>query len=418
MRRATAVRRGGALWTTSGVIGVGISSAIVLAASPRLLGHDGFSGLALVWTVSTVFGFGIAAPTEQLLTRRLNLDPDHGLRGPMIMLSGTATLTAIVSWIVGSHTAAEAHFEPLVPGIAIALGGWVALVAVRGRLAGSGDLRAYGSLLLLESATRCLFVAGAALDRRHAEILCALAVGAPLIIAAGAGLLVRVPRARSNSWSAGASEQVAFVLASVGYQVCLNSPPLLLEWHTGSTRPAAVGAFVAASSYFRVPTVLMGGIATHALTAMSHAWGRQDRLEFRASAAQAVRRTVLLATAAIGALALAAPLLLKAYYGGDLHLPVHLLASLAVSSWIAVLAAIVGVSLLAAGLAWQTAGSWLAGSVFTVVPLAVSSGTDAWASIGLVAGPVVALVATVVFARRPVRREPPRSRRRSGLGRR
>ena len=53
---------------TVGNVGIAISVAAMLAAGPRLLGPGPFVGLGLAWTLTTVFGYGLAMPTEQLIT--------------------------------------------------------------------------------------------------------------------------------------------------------------------------------------------------------------------------------------------------------------------------------------------------------------------------------------------------------------
>ena len=73
--RPTAERRGGATQVTVMLGFVAASGAALLAVGPRLLDDRMFAGLAIEWTVSTIFGLGVAAPTEQLVNRRLNVDP-------------------------------------------------------------------------------------------------------------------------------------------------------------------------------------------------------------------------------------------------------------------------------------------------------------------------------------------------------
>jgi len=77
-----------------------------------------------------------------------------------------------------------------------------------------------------------------------------------------------------------------------------------------------VGQFVAASSYLRAPTVIVGGSVTHALVTLSAAFGRGDHEEF-VRVRRAVTRTV---TTVIGLFALGllllSDVLLDTYYPG------------------------------------------------------------------------------------------------------
>jgi O-antigen/teichoic acid export membrane protein len=375
----------------------------LLAAGPRVLGTSAFSGLAVVWTVANVFGFGVAAPTEQVLNRRLNVGAPHPIRRPMTWLIGAGAVVIAVASALGARSTAAMDFPELVPAIALAIVSWVAVVYVRGRLAGAGDLTSYAIVLVVESASRIVLIAVAVADREAAPVVLAAAVGLPILLAAATGAMVRVPAPTLSAASAVAlasepepvhsgSEQLAFIVIALSLQLCLNAPPLLLEWRSGAAHPALVGAFVSASSYFRVPTVLVGGVATHALVDLSHAWGSDDFTDFRRHVRLAMRRTILISLSTVGLLAVAAPVLLPALYGSALGLPLQILVALGVSSAFAVVAVVVVQPLLAAGNSREAALPWVVGTILTLGCFALSSGNNALASFGLVIGPVVAVV--------------------------
>jgi O-antigen/teichoic acid export membrane protein len=394
VRRGLAVRRGGSVDTTAGYLAVGLSAAALLSVGPRLLGAHAFSGLGLAWTVTSVFGFGIAFPTEQLLSRRLNVGLARGIRRPMYWLAAAGALVALAGVPIGAQLPAAQGFRPFAISIALAIVGWVGAIAVRGRLAGAGDLRAYGLVLLLESGTRIALVCVALVERCAAPAALGAAVGAPLLVAAAVGAVLRVERPPSADGKRSdqlGTEQLAFIAVALGYQVCLNAPPLVFAWRTGDATVAAVGAFVAANTYFRTPTVIMGGTVTHALVTLSQAWGICDLHLFRAALGRAMRNVTVVGVGASALVAAAAPLLLHLYYGSSLSLPILLLGALAVSSLIAGIALVAVQPLLAAGLGSIAALAWAAGALTTLALFTLSSGRDALAAAGLVAGPVVAL---------------------------
>ena len=53
--------RGGALGLPASLVFVALSAALMLAVGARLLGPSTFTGLALTWTLSTVFGLSLPA---------------------------------------------------------------------------------------------------------------------------------------------------------------------------------------------------------------------------------------------------------------------------------------------------------------------------------------------------------------------
>jgi hypothetical protein len=404
--RRPARRRGDARIVTLGYLFVGGSSFVLLAAGPRMLGRETFSGLGLIWTVSTLFGIGIATPTEQVINRRMNGGTRGAVVGPLRVLLALAVAAATACLLIGPHAAAAQRLELLGPGMALTVAGWTAAVAVRGRLAGTGDLVGYTAVLMAEGLIRVGMVALAILLPGEAMVLLATAAGLPLLLAGLVGLAVRVPVGEGPPGEGPAdvaalsgpdveqpsapAEQAMFVLVSMGFQICLNGAPVLLEWRFGSLLPAAVGAFVAASTYFRTPALLAGGVLTHALVELSHAWGAADPVRFRAARSAGLRRTLLVIVPSTAAVALVAPFALRLYYGAPVDLPWLVLAALPVSTVLAVVAA----------------GLWLGGAAVTSLLLATSDGLDWRFALGLLAGPGMALAGALLADRRLVNPAP------------
>jgi O-antigen/teichoic acid export membrane protein len=141
-------------------------------------------------------------------------------------------------------------------------------------------------------------------------------------------------------------------------------------------------------------------VTTHALVALSHAWGRHDVDSFRAAQRSSLRRGLLTALSATGLAAVAEPVALPFYYHHPLRLSVLLLASMAVSTVITVVAVVAIQPLLASGQGRPAALSWLAGAAATVLALSLSSGTDWLACASLVGGPAVALAGALFSVRK------------------
>jgi O-antigen/teichoic acid export membrane protein len=421
VRRPLARRRGGAALPTAGFLSIGVSATLLVVIGSRVLSAPAFSGLFVAWTIVNIFGFGIGTPTEQLISRRMNAAAPGSLRPALSRLLLAALISAAVTigLAVGS---AQAHDYPLLaPTALIAIGGWTAVVVIRGRLAGSGDLLGYAGVLGAESVIRTILLSASLLMPGEAKILMAAAVAVPVLVAAALGALFVIPQAvpglarvpgsavsngstpngsAPNRGDGGAREQLWFVMYSVGYQVCLQAAVLLLGWRAGAARPAVVGAFGAANSYFRTPTVLMGGITTHALVMLSRAWGAADPAGMRAELRGALRNGIMVGLGGTLLLCAVAPAVLPIYYHHKLGLPLSLMAGLAVSTVLTVLAAILVQPLLAAARGGTAGLAWLTGGVTTVIMFALSSGTDRLATAALICGPLVAVLIAIAGVRR------------------
>lgn len=401
---------------TAGYLSSGVSATLLIAIGSRVLSAAAFSGLFVAWTIVNAFGFGVGTPTEQLISRRMNAGAPGSLRPALFRLLLAVLISAVVTVGVAVGSPQARDFPLLVPTALIAITGWTALVIVRGRLAGCGDLLGYAGLLAAESVVRILLLGACLLLPGQAMVLMAAAVAVPFLVAAVLGAVIVIPRAlpglaKSVSASSagsianavipeeqgqgtrdqGTREQLGFVMVSVGYQVCLQAAVLLLAWRSGAARPAVVGAFGAANSYFRTPTVLTGGVTTHALVMLSHAWGAGDLDRVRTALRRALRQGVVLGLGGTLLLCLMAPVLLPIYYHHPLGLPLHLLAGLAVSTVLTVLAAIMVQPLLATGRSGTAALVWLAGGTITVLMFMLSSGTDWLATWALICGPSIAM---------------------------
>jgi O-antigen/teichoic acid export membrane protein len=394
-------RRGGAALPTVGFLSMGASATLLVIIGSRVLSPPAFSGLYVAWTIVNVFGFGIGTPTEQLISRRMNAAAPGSLRPALFRLVLAALISVAVTVGLAVGSAQARNFPLLVPSALIAIVGWTAVVIVRGRLAGSGDLLGYAGVLGVESVARTALLAACLVLPGRAMILMAAAVAVPVLAAAALGALVVIPQAlpgpaksASDGGNAGTREQVWFVLYSVGYQVSVQAAVLLLGWRAGADRTAVVGSFGAVNSYFRAPTVVIGGILTHAMVRLSRAWGAADPAGMRAALHGALRNAIVVGFGGTLVLCLMAPVVLPIYYHHPLGLPLLLMASLAVSTVLMVLAATLTQPLLAAARGGTAGLAWLAGGATTVVMFALSTGTDGLAAAALICGPAVALAIT------------------------
>jgi O-antigen/teichoic acid export membrane protein len=369
---------------------------VLLGAGPRVLGPTGFSTLALIWTLSTLFGLGFGNPTEQVVTRRISAGEPRAMR-PFRWLALWAALTALAVVLFGGSLPSAQTGAGLVPGTLAAVAGWFAVCWVRGSLAGAGHLSRYAVVLVVEAALRVAFVALALLVPAWAGPALAVAVGTPLLLAAVVGLLLDrpVPQPAAERPTNYAGEHLNFGVVSVAYQVCLNGPALVLDWQVGTAQPALVGAFVAVSTVLRAPSLLVGGLSTQALVTLSRSWARGERRDFAAGTRDLAVRWARLVVPATLLVLLLSPWLLPFYYGSSIDVPTTIAIALAVSTFVATGAAIGTGPLFAAGEGRIAAAGWGTGSVIATVVVIASSGATVWLAIGLVSGPLLAALVVV-----------------------
>jgi O-antigen/teichoic acid export membrane protein len=382
---------------TVGFLSVALSSAILLAVAARVLTPGAFGGLGWAWTFSTVFGFGIATPTEQAINQRLNRGVGAGLGRASTSVLAIATGLAVLVAIGARGIDVAERFGPLLLSCLTAVAGWLVACWVRGHIGGAGDMAAYGVLLGLEAGIRLVLV-GAALTLEPAPLLLGLAIGLPTLLSALAGLLLTrraFPRGAGPSPGRVSAEGTWFLMAlvvvAVGYQACLNGPPLVLGWRSSEFTASELGAFVVANTWFRTPTILIGGLSIHALTELSRAWGPHGSPHLMEVAKPLFLRAGLVALAATVACAVSSPLAFRLLLGGSTGVPAALLAALGVSTVLAVGAVMTGTALIAADDGRSAALAWATGGASTVLGVLASDGQSELLGPALVLGPAISL---------------------------
>ena len=123
-------------WHDMGLLAAGfglvaISSAGVLAVGPRVTSHASFSGISVGVLISVVFGFGVATPTEQLISRRQNAGDFARGKSPAFWLGICASLTAFAVVFVVVATDAGHRYAPMTWSV-LAVLGWYLVVTSPG----------------------------------------------------------------------------------------------------------------------------------------------------------------------------------------------------------------------------------------------------------------------------------------------
>ena len=407
----------------------GLSVFVLLALGPRLLGEATYSGLAVAWTIVTIFGVGVATPGEQTIIRlsahsgpsgaaRRVAQRVAGLGVPLLALIGLGLAGVTVPWL---------HETPWLVGVAVAVLGWVLIVAPRGELAGAERYQAFTAVIVVEAVGRLLLSGVAWLFPSSAAWWLALAMGLPLVVAAVvAPVLNRRARAApaaaaepsspsepsvasaasaasepsepsQSSASAPAatstlSEQTSITVVAIMVQAVLNTAPLWLA-HAATTDPQLPGQFVSAAAYMRIPMLIAGAFFTVALSQVSVTFAQGDRAGTRHAAVRHLGMGGALTAAAAALLLVVSGPGLLLLYGPGMAIGVPALAVMGVATVAFVVAYLGTQVLLACRRSTSASVCWTAAALVTTVLLWAYGDTAMAGALAVLAGVLVALVA-------------------------
>jgi O-antigen/teichoic acid export membrane protein len=373
---------------------VATSSAGVLAVGPRVMSHGSFSGISVGVLISVVFGFGVATPTEQLMSRRQNAGDFAQGKSPAYWLGICASLTVLAILVMVVATDAGHRYAPMTWSV-LAVLGWYLVSPRRGDLLGRQRVPAYALTMIIEGAVRLLLVLSAAIWRDVSVVLLGLSIGLPIVVSAGSAQLLR-DRGQSSAMRALAPgfEHVSFVAIALGYQVALNLPPVALSWKVSESDRDFVGAFVVANSWMRLPTILVGSITVSALVELSRAAGRGSVADFRRTLVRSGVACLALGLGGAVVCGLTAGPATTLLYGSHVTLPSHGTTYLAVSTVMAIACSWLSVPLMALRRPHLAAWIWSVGSTLVFLTLILVPAKQL-ITVGLI-GPL--LVTTILLA--------------------
>lgn len=331
-----APRSKGRLLLTVGIASTGLLSFAYLALASRELSSVDYGHVSLLWSVAFVILSVIYRPIEQLLSRtiadrRARGLEGHPLRTPALIQAGFALLFLAIAL-------------PLRPTIEDELFGgsatlyWILVISVlayagsyfaRGWLAGHERFAGYGGLVLLESTSRFLFAAAAAIGITSGQNAIAIGIAvAPFVsltvvpfaigrLARGgsdplphAGEIAVIDAASEGpahaeieetshdlSLGRGGSFAVAVFLIMLAEQTLMNASVLIIQHDSG---PALAGFVFNVLLIVRAPLQLFQAVQTSILPHLTGLEAREKAGEF----ARAIRITVLAIAAFSGACAL------------------------------------------------------------------------------------------------------------------
>lgn len=388
-------------WVAVGLLAFGGSNFAFLAFAARDLGDARSAPLGVAWTVLNAIGIGLFQPLEQEAGRRLaarravageaRADLRHLVR---LALAACATCAVVGLALLGPIADLVFHDRrDMVVVLVLGLVGQAVAYLARGVLAGSGRFPRYGLQLLADGVLRTagagvLFAVGSG----------AGAYGAVLVVAPVIATLVAIsPRAVAHAVTgpvAGVGRRDgmgALVAASATGQVLANVGPIAMAVLAADDQQALSGRFVYAVTIARIPLFLFAAVQAVFLPSLAALLARRDASGF----ARSMRRATL-ATAALGGVGVLGVWLLGTWlmdlvYG--FHLDAGLLALIAASAALFMLAQVAAQGLLAHHADAVVALGWSVGLIATVAALALPGDLATRVGAALCVGSAVAAAA-------------------------
>jgi O-antigen/teichoic acid export membrane protein len=316
----------GARILSVGIATTGLVTFAYFSLASHSLSEVDYKGVSVLWSVLFLIISIIYRPVEQLLshtiaTRRAQGHEGHPLRVPL-----TIQATAAAVFLASALALREPIEEDVFDGSAELY--WVLVVAVlayaasyfaRGWLAGHQRFGLYGSLVLLESVSRCLFALAVAVGIASGQGAVALGIAAAPLVS-----LLVVPWAIEHRGPAegergsireGAGFAGAVLAIMVAEQALLNGPVLAVD---ATAADAALAGFVFNVLLItRAPLQLFQAIQTSLLPHLSGLAATGGSSEF----GHAIRVTLLAIAGFAGAvvlgLGLIGPWAMGVLFGGD-----------------------------------------------------------------------------------------------------
>jgi len=394
-------------WVALGLVVFGGSNFVFLALATRDLGDVRVAPLGVAWTLLNAIGIGLFQPLEQEAGRRLAArravtgEARADLRYLVRLALGACAAAAVAAFVLLGPIADLVFHDrrDMVVVLVLGLVGQAVAYLARGVLAGSGRFPRYGVQLLADGVLRAagasaLFVVGSA-EGAYGAVL----VLAPVL----ATLVATTPRAVGHAVTGapdgtGRRERMgALVAASATGQVLANVGPVAMAVLAADDQQALSGRFVNAVTVARIPLFLFAAVQAIFLPSLAALLARRDGPGFARSMRRAtVATTGLGGIGVLGVWVLGAPVM-DLIFG--FHLGAGLLALVAASAGLFMLAQVAAQGLLAHHADAVVAVGWSVGLVATLAALALPGDLATRVAVALCVGSAVAAAAHAVSLR-------------------
>ena len=313
-----------------GLVVNGLATYGYLVVARRALGEDGYGGLAVLWALVNIGGFGLFQPLEQEVARATADRASRGV-GSAGMLRRAGVLGAaefvvvaagvLVAWPLGLDGLLD-HRPELLVALVLALAAFAGAQLVRGVLGGRHLFNRYAWYFVVEGTARMALAAALAVAGVVAVGAYGLAMAFALVVAAAATAAPRRPLAHPGPPASyrELTPALGFLLvASIGEAFILNVGPVALDIVAGDELGAdAPGVFLNGMLIARVPLFFFQAVKASLLPSLATLAGQGDLVGFRNMQLRIVAAVCALAVATTAAAAAVGAPIVRFVFGDEL----------------------------------------------------------------------------------------------------
>ena len=293
------------------------------------LGDEGYGGLAGLWALVNIGGFGLFQPLEQEVARAT---ADRASRGvgsaPVLRRAGVlgavqfmlVTAGLLVAWPLGLDGLLDNRPELLVA-LVLALGAFAGTQLVRGILGGRHLFDRYARYFMVEGGSRMAVAVALALAGVAAVGAYGLAIAFALVAAAvvAAGPRPFVSPGPPASYRELTPAMGFLLIASIGEAFILNVGPVAVDIAGGDELgPEAPGVFLNGMLIARIPLFFFQAVKASLLPSLATLAGHGDLVGFRNMQIKIVAAVGAAAAATTVVAAAVGPLVVRIVFGDEL----------------------------------------------------------------------------------------------------
>ncbi|MYJ28814.1 MAG: hypothetical protein F4072_02330 [Acidimicrobiaceae bacterium] len=293
------------------------------------LGDEGYGGLAVLWALVNIGGFGLFQPLEQEVARAT---ADRASRGvgsaPVLRRAGVlgavqfmlVTAGLLVAWPLGLDGLLDNRPELLVA-LVLALGAFAGTQLVRGILGGRHLFDRYARYFMVEGGSRMAVAVALALAGVAAVGAYGLAIAFALVAAAvvAAGPRPFVSPGPPASYRELTPAMGFLLIASIGEAFILNVGPVAVDIAGGDELgPEAPGVFLNGMLIARIPLFFFQAVKASLLPSLATLAGHGDLVGFRNMQIKIVAAGGAAAAATTVVAAAVGPLVVRIVFGDEL----------------------------------------------------------------------------------------------------
>ena len=313
-----------------GLVVNGLTTYGYLVVARRALGDDGYGGLAVLWALVNIGGFGLFQPLEQEVARATADRASRGL-GSAPVLHRAAVLGGVelvlvaagvlVAWPLGLDGLLDNRPELLVA-LVLALAAFAAAQLVRGILGGLHLFDRYAWYFVVEGTARMVLAVVLALAGVAAVGAYGMAIAFALVAAAAAAAGSRRPFVSPGPPASyrELTPALGFLLiASIGEAFILNVGPVALDIVAGDDLGAeAPGVFLNGMLIARIPLFFFQAVKASLLPSLATLAGQGDMVGFRNMQLKIVAAVSALAVATTAVAAVVGAPIVRLVFGDEL----------------------------------------------------------------------------------------------------